>query len=74
MNGSYPVPEDLYTVYSDGTNSDIPVSNPATINFASEDGFICKVNTADGTAKGAQIIDPITGQYLQVGDRGGHHV
>ena len=45
LNGTYPVPEDLYTVYSDGTNSDIPVSNPATLNFASEDGFLCKPNT-----------------------------
>ena len=48
-------------MYSDGTNSDIPVSNPATFNFASEDGFLCKPNTVDGTATGAQIIDPVTG-------------
>jgi hypothetical protein len=61
LNGTYPVPEDLYTVYSDGTNPDIPVSNPATLNFASEDGFLCKVNTANGTATGTQITDPITG-------------
>jgi ABC-type phosphate transport system substrate-binding protein len=65
LNGSYPVPEDLYTVYSDGTNPDIPVSNPATINFASEDGFLCKVNTATGTVSGAQIIDPITGKTFR---------
>jgi ABC-type phosphate transport system substrate-binding protein len=60
LNGTYPVPEDLYTVYSDGTNSDIPVSSPATLNFASEDGFLCKPNTVDGTASGTQIVDPVT--------------
>jgi ABC-type phosphate transport system substrate-binding protein len=61
LGGTYPVPEDLYTVYSDGTNSNIPVSNPATLNFASEDGFICKPNTTNGLANGTQIVDPITG-------------
>jgi hypothetical protein len=60
LNGTYPVPEDLYTVYSDGTNSDIPVASPATLNFASEDGFLCKPNTVNGTASGTQILDPIT--------------
>lgn len=62
LDGSYPVPEYLYTVYSDGTNSDIPVSSPATLNFASEDGFLCKPNTVDGTASGTQIVDPVTNE------------
>ncbi len=61
LNGTYPVPEFLYTVYSDGTNANIPVSSPATLNFASEAGFICKPNTVNGTANGAQINDPVTG-------------
>jgi ABC-type phosphate transport system substrate-binding protein len=62
LNGSYPVPEDLYTVYSDGLDADIPVSTPATLNFASEDGFLCKPNTTNGAASGTQIVDPITGK------------
>jgi ABC-type phosphate transport system substrate-binding protein len=61
LNGTWPVPQFLYTVYSDGTNANIPVSNPATINFASEDGFLCKPNTVNGTATGTQITDPVTG-------------
>ena len=48
-------------MYSDGTNSDIPVSNPATLNFASEDGFLCKPNTVTGATTGTQITDPVTG-------------
>ncbi len=44
----------LYNVYSDGSNSEIPVSNPATLNAISEDGFICKPSTATD-------IDPNTG-------------
>jgi ABC-type phosphate transport system substrate-binding protein len=61
LNGTYPVPQNLYTVYSDGTNPDIPVSNPATLNFASEVGFLCKPNTVNGTVSGTQITDPVTG-------------
>jgi ABC-type phosphate transport system substrate-binding protein len=61
LNGSYPVPEDLYMVYSDGFDADIPVSSPATLNFASEDGFLCKPNTTTGLTTGTQIVDPITG-------------
>jgi hypothetical protein len=61
LGGTYPVLQFLYNVYSDGTNSNIPVATPATLNFASENGFICKPNTVDGTVNGAQIVDPITG-------------
>jgi ABC-type phosphate transport system substrate-binding protein len=62
LDGAYPVPQDLYTVYSDGTNTSyIPVSSPATLNFASEDGFLCKPNTETGAATGTQITDPVTG-------------
>jgi ABC-type phosphate transport system substrate-binding protein len=62
LNGSYPVPEDLYTVYSDGLDPDIPVSSPATLNFAGETGFLCKPNTTNGLASGKQIVDPVTGK------------
>jgi ABC-type phosphate transport system substrate-binding protein len=65
LNGSYPIPEDLYTVYSDGTNSNIPVSSPATLNFASEDGFLCKATTTNGLASGSQITDPVTGKKFR---------
>jgi hypothetical protein len=61
LGGTYPVLQFLYNVYSDGSNSNIPVATPATLNFASENGFICKPNTVDGTTNGAQIVDPITG-------------
>jgi hypothetical protein len=44
----------LYNVYSDGSNPEIPVSNDATLNFASEDGFLCKPGTATE-------VDPNTG-------------
>ena len=67
------MPEDLYTVYSDGTNSDIPVSNPATLNFASEDGFLCKPNTATGADHRNPDHRPGDRAHLPVGDRGGHH-
>ena len=65
LNGTYPVPEFLYTAYSDGTNPFIPASSPATLNFASEDGFICKVNTVDGTTTGTPIVDPVTNKTFR---------
>ena len=59
--GTWPVLQFLYNVYSDGSNSNIPVATPATLNFASENGFICKPNTQDGSATGPGIVDPVTG-------------
>ena len=41
-------------MYSNGSNPNIPVSNPATLNAISEDGFMCKPSTATD-------IDPNTG-------------
>jgi ABC-type phosphate transport system substrate-binding protein len=58
LGGTYPVLQFLYNVYPDGTNPNIPVATPATLNFASENGFLCKPNTDAG---GAQIVDPLTG-------------
>jgi ABC-type phosphate transport system substrate-binding protein len=65
LDGSYPVPEDLYTVYSDGSNSKIPVSTPATLNFASEAGFLCKPTTTNGATTGSAIVDPVTGKTFR---------
>jgi hypothetical protein len=64
LNGTYLVPQFLYNVYSDGSNSsNIPTATPATLNFASEDGFICKPNTdaAGNPTTAALITDPNTG-------------
>ncbi len=44
----------LYNVYSNGSNTNIPESNAATLNAISEDGFMCKPSTATD-------IDPNTG-------------
>jgi ABC-type phosphate transport system substrate-binding protein len=52
--GTFPVINFLYNVYSNGSNSNIPVASQATLNYASEDGFLCKTGTSSD-------IDPITG-------------
>lgn len=57
LNGKWPTPVYLSNVYSDGSNSSIPVASQATLNFVSEDGFICKPQTSSGS----DILDPITG-------------
>ncbi len=44
----------LYNVYSDGSNSNLPVASDQTLNFLSEDGFMCKPSTATD-------VDPATG-------------
>jgi hypothetical protein len=36
----------IYNVYSDGSNANIPVTNPAALNVVSEDGFVCKPATS----------------------------
>jgi len=64
LNGTWPIVQFLYNVYSDGTNANIPTATNATLNFASENGFICKPNTIDGKATAGtsdQIVDPVTG-------------
>jgi ABC-type phosphate transport system substrate-binding protein len=63
LNGTWPIPQGFYTVYSDGSNAaNIPVSSNATLNFASEAGFLCKVNTNNGLTSGKLIVDPATGK------------
>lgn len=54
LNNTFPVTRYLYTVYSNGENPNIPVATQATLNFASEDGFLCKTQTNTQ-------IDPLTG-------------
>jgi ABC-type phosphate transport system substrate-binding protein len=61
LDGQFPVDHYLYNVYSDGSNANIPAATAATLNFASEVGFICNPN------KGAasNVLDPNTGtSYL----------
>jgi len=60
LNGSFPIPQLLYNVYSNGSNPNLPAATPATLNYMSEDGFLCK---AQRTSQGKQINDPNTGVW-----------
>ncbi|MGP0029511.1 MAG: substrate-binding domain-containing protein [Acidimicrobiales bacterium] len=61
LDGQFPVDHYLFNVYSDGSNANIPAATAATLNFASEIGFICNPNKGSSTA----IKDPATGKtYL----------
>jgi ABC-type phosphate transport system substrate-binding protein len=55
--GPFPVPRFIYNVYANSHSSSdaVPLvpASPATLNFASEAGFICKPNTG--------VLDPVTG-------------
>jgi ABC-type phosphate transport system substrate-binding protein len=57
LNGSFPVPRFIYNVYANShAASDNPAlvpATPATLNFVSEAGFMCKPNTG--------VLDPLTG-------------
>jgi ABC-type phosphate transport system substrate-binding protein len=46
LQGTFPTDRFLYNVYSNGTQSAIPVATQATLNFVSEFGFICKQDSA----------------------------
>jgi ABC-type phosphate transport system substrate-binding protein len=65
LNGTFPIVRDLYNVYSNGSNTNIPAATPATLNYVSEVGFICKPQTIDGTPGGTKIDDPATGAWYQ---------
>lgn len=58
----------LYNVYSDGSNPNLPVSSPATLNALSEDGFLCKpatttdVDPSTGSTYRSEIDAAITGE------------
>jgi hypothetical protein len=61
---TWPVPRDLYNVYNNSTSSE--PADQATLNFASEYGFICKPgtntpSTGTGTTYVGNGIDPLTG-------------
>jgi hypothetical protein len=65
LDSEFPVDHYLYNVYSNGSNTgastSIPAATAATINYASEIGFICNPNKG-GTSN---IDDPVTGSsYL----------
>ena len=57
LDGAVPRHRYLYNVYSNGSNSNIPVATPATLNYVSEIGFICNPNKGSAHA----IVDPNTG-------------
>ncbi len=58
LEGTFPVDRFLYNVYSNGSNANIPQATGATLNYVSEQGFICKPQNATTT-------DPTTGKnYL----------
>ncbi len=52
----------IYNVYSNGSNPAIPEATPSVLNYVSEEGFVCKPNSTNGTNQAAKdIIDPTTG-------------
>jgi hypothetical protein len=57
LEGTFPVDRFLYNVYSNGSNSNIPVAKAATVNYVSEIGFICNPNRGKSTA----AVDMLTG-------------
>jgi len=62
---AWPDPRYLYNVYSDGSSKSIPEATPATLNYVSEVGFICKsenyVTTAAGVKTTHETLDPNSG-------------
>jgi ABC-type phosphate transport system substrate-binding protein len=58
LENTFPVDRYLYNVYSNGSNTNIPVANDATLNYVSEIGFICNPNKGLPTA----AVDMITGK------------
>jgi ABC-type phosphate transport system substrate-binding protein len=62
LTGQWPAIVYLSTVYSNGVSgSTIPVASQATLNFASEQGFLCDPQTSGGN----DIIDPVTGVWYR---------
>jgi ABC-type phosphate transport system substrate-binding protein len=66
QDGSFPTDRYLYNVYSDGSNSSIPASDQAALNFGGETGFICKEDSAidsnTGATYGSEIASIIKAQ------------
>ena len=65
LSGAFAPIRDLYNAYSNGSNPAVPVATPATLNYVSEVGFICKPQTVEGTPTGTQIDDPLTGNWYE---------
>lgn len=68
---AWAVPRYLYNVYGNGdTSAGVPAATPATVNYVSEVGFLCKpqtetelVSTPAGPEPGpVDIMDPVTGK------------
>jgi hypothetical protein len=53
-NAPFPGDRLLFNVYADGSNPDINISSPASLNAVSEDGFLCKPSSSTD-------VDPNTG-------------
>jgi ABC-type phosphate transport system substrate-binding protein len=53
QNGTFALDRELYNVYSDGTNGNLPTENQPVENFVSTYGFLCKPQTASQ-------IDPLS--------------
>jgi hypothetical protein len=60
LSGAWPTDVYLSTVYSNGAGA-YPVASQATLNYASEDGFLCNPQTSGGN----DIIDPTTGVWYR---------
>ncbi len=55
INQNFPIVRYLFNIYSNGSNSNIPAATPATLNYVSEAGFLCK-------PQNTTLIDPATGR------------
>jgi ABC-type phosphate transport system substrate-binding protein len=62
----FPVTRDLFNVYSNGSFKNaqfgFPAATPATINYVSEIGFLCKTQL---NTKGVHVDDPSTGTWYR---------
>jgi hypothetical protein len=55
INQNFPIVRYLFNIYSNGFNSKIQAATPATLNYVSEAGFLCK-------PQNTTLIDPATGR------------
>ena len=55
INQNFPIVRYLFNIYSNGFNSNLPTATPATLNYVSEAGFLCK-------PQNTTLMDPATGR------------
>ena len=55
ISQNFPIVRYLFNIYSNGFNSKLPTATPATLNYVSEAGFLCK-------PQNTTLIDPATGR------------